>query len=86
MTKRHTTLKWKVSLNSNDAIACVHIGKEVGDLSPEIYAKILNAYQKYEQHSNIIITLPMDLHKGISTTFIFMLDTTKNIYVEIHDF
>lgn len=24
----------------------------------------------------------MDVHKGIPTTFIFMLDTTKNIYLE----
>lgn len=36
VTRRCTTLKWKVSLNSNDAIACVHIGMEVGDLSPAI--------------------------------------------------
>lgn len=45
VTRRHIILKWKVSLNSNDAIACVHIGMEVGGLSPAVYVKILNAGQ-----------------------------------------
>lgn len=45
VTRRHIALKWKVSLNSNDAIACVHIGTEVGDLSPAVYVNISNAYQ-----------------------------------------
>lgn len=30
---KHTALEWKVSLNSNNAILCVYIGMEVGDLS-----------------------------------------------------
>lgn len=44
LTWRRTALEWKVSLNSNNAIACVHIGMEVGDLSPTDDDKILNAY------------------------------------------
>lgn len=64
MAQRHTTLEWKVSLNSNNAIICVHIGMEVEDWPPTDYIKILTACQCYEQPGHIIAS-SIEVHKGI---------------------
>lgn len=66
--QRHTTLEWKVSLNSNNAIVCVHIGMEVEDWPPTDYVKILSACQYYERLGHITVS-SIDFQRVFNYTY-----------------